>query len=59
MDLNNKSFLRGASCKSRSLRHSGESRNPELLVNPGFRVALRLPGMTISPYFQEFCKSLI
>ena len=57
----------GASCKSRSLRHSGEPRigiqgrrrNPESLENPGFRVALRLPGMTIFYCFQGFCKSLI
>jgi hypothetical protein len=28
----------------------GEGWNPELLRNPGFRVALRLPGMTICPY---------
>jgi hypothetical protein len=27
--------------------HSGESQNREYLENPGFRVALRLPGMTI------------
>jgi len=27
------------------------------LENPGFRVALRLPGMTIFYCFQEFCKS--
>ena len=57
----------GTSCKSRSLRHSGESRigvrgrrrNPESLENSGFRVALRLPGMTLFSCFQEFCKSLI
>jgi len=47
-----------ASCKSHLLRHSGKSRNPELLENYGFRVALRLPGMTIFSSFQEFCKSL-
>jgi hypothetical protein len=29
-----------------------------LLENPGFRVALRLPGMTFSPCFQEFGRSL-
>ena len=29
-----------ASGKSHLFRHSGESRNPELLENPGFRVAL-------------------
>ena len=28
-------------------------------LTPSFRVALRLPGMTIFYYFQEFCKSLI
>jgi hypothetical protein len=49
---------KGGSCKSRSLRHSGESRNPESIENPGFRVALRLPGMTIFSCFQEFCKNL-
>jgi len=34
--------------KSRLFRHSRESGNPELLEKPGFRVALYLPGMTIS-----------
>jgi hypothetical protein len=52
-------FIILAFCKSRSLRHSGESRNPESLVNPEFRVALRLPGITIFYCFQESCKSLI
>jgi hypothetical protein len=33
---------KGASRKSHSFCHSGESRNPELLKNPGFRVA---PGL--------------
>jgi len=46
------------SCKSFLLRHSGESRNPEWLENPGFRVALRLPGMTIFSFFEELYKSL-
>ena len=53
-----KCHIMGASCKIYLLRHSGESRNPELLENPGFRVALRLPGMTIFSSFQEFCKRL-
>jgi hypothetical protein len=53
-----KYVLTGASCKSHLLRHSGESRNPEVLKNTGFRVALRLPGMTTSSCFQEFCKRL-
>ncbi len=44
--------------KSHILRHSGKSRNPELLENPGFRVALRLPGMTASPSFEGFEKRL-
>ena len=56
----------GASCKSHLLRHSGEPRigvrgrrrNPELLEKTGFRVALRLPGMTTFSCFQEFCKRL-
>jgi len=39
-------------------RVRGRRRNPESLKKPGFRVALRLPGMTISPCFQEFCKNL-
>jgi hypothetical protein len=30
------------------IHHGGESQNPKLPENPGFRVALRLPGMTIS-----------
>jgi hypothetical protein len=34
--------------KSRLFRHSRESGNPELLEKPGFRVALHLPGTTIS-----------
>ena len=51
-------FLRG-SCKRYLIRHSGESRNPELHENPGFRVAPCLPGMTISPCFREFCKNLL
>src|SRR3972149_9226300 len=54
-----KNLYRRASCKSHLLRHSGESRNPELLENPGFRVALRLPGMTTASGFQEFCKRLL
>jgi hypothetical protein len=54
-----KYILTGASCKSHLLRHSGESRNPEGLKNTGFRVALRLPGMTTSACFQEFCKRLM
>jgi len=36
----------------------GRRRNPESFENPGFRVALRLPGMTIFYCFQEFCGSL-
>jgi hypothetical protein len=46
-----------ASCKSHFLCHSGESRNPELLENPGFRVALRLPGMTTSLFLRSFARS--
>jgi hypothetical protein len=46
-----------ASCKSHFLCHSGESRNPELLENPGFRVALRLPGMTTSLFLRSFASS--
>jgi len=34
----NSAICRG-SCKGHFIRHSGEGRNPELLENPGFRVA--------------------
>jgi len=40
-------------------RHSRESGNPELLEKPGFRVALRLPGMTISFQVQSFARASI
>jgi hypothetical protein len=48
--------LRG-SCKSHLLRHSAESRNPESFENPGFRVALRLLGMTTSSVFESFART--
>ena len=51
-----------ASCKSRSLRHSGEPRIGSGagagLQNPGFRFTLRFPEMTIFYCLQEFCSSL-
>jgi hypothetical protein len=36
----------------------GATRNPDFFENPGFRVALRLPGMTTSLCFREFCRNL-
>jgi len=50
--------FKGGSCKSHLPRHSGESRNPESIQVPGFRVALRLPGMTISSWFKSFAGGL-
>jgi len=45
------------SFKNRPLRSSGESRTLESLPKPGFRVALRLSGMTNSCSLQEFCRN--
>ena len=35
---------------------AGQNRLNPAFSGTGFRVALRLPGMTISLWFQEFCK---
>jgi len=47
----------GSFFKGLPIRHSGGSRNPEFIFDPGFRAALRLPGMTNRSRLQRLCRS--
>jgi hypothetical protein len=50
-----KAFYDG-SVKSHQVRHTGEGRYPELIDFTGFRVALRLHGMTKLIVFRLFTR---